>query len=490
MKILPAIDIRGGNCVRLYQGKRERETIFSRDPVEMAKEWERQGALELHVVDLDGAFNGEPGNKDLIVKIRKSISIPIQLGGGIRDYGIAKEYLTKGIDRVILGTMALRDRDGVARLAADFKGRIMVGIDCRRESIAIEGWVKESPISPLALAKEMRELGVEWFIVTDISKDGTLEGPNLELLKKFLALDVSLIASGGVSSQEDLLLLRDLNVAGAIIGQALYTGDLTLKMIQENVDKEKKGAKRIIPCLDFKDGQVVKGVHFKDLRRAGDPLELALEYERQGAHELVFLDISATSQKRPILMDVLQSIAKEISIPLIAGGGINSLEMIEEVFTLGAQKVSINTKGVVEPSFIEEAVKAFGGDRIIVAIDVKKTPSSWEVMIRGGEVETGIDVLTWAQELREMGVLEVLLTSIHADGKKEGYDNQLNREVKRASSLSVIASGGAGSPEHLYMALTEGQADAVLLASILHFKEHTIPAIWKYLEERGVELKQ
>lgn len=247
--------------------------------------------------------------------------------------------------------------------------------------------------------------------------------------------------------------------------------------------------KRIIPCLDFKDGEVVKGIHFKNLRKAGDPLELALEYERQGASELVFLDISATSQKRAILKDVLQELARELTIPFIAGGGINTLETIEEVLSLGVEKVSINTRGVLEPSFIGEAIKSFGRERIIVAIDAKKTPTSWEVIIRGGEVETGLDVLSWTEQLRDMGVLEVLLTSIHTDGKREGYDNTLNRAVKRVSSLSVIASGGAGKLEHLYLALTEGEADAVLIASILHFREFTIPAIREYLEERGVELK-
>lgn len=235
MKILPAIDLRDGNCVRLYQGELERETVFSKDPVKMAREWERQGAKDLHVVDLDGAFQGEPGNRDLILEIRRALSIPIQLGGGIRNDEIARDYLQRGIQRVILGTMALRDREGVKKLCEKYRGRIMVGVDCREEMIAVEGWVKESQLSPLTFVKEMKEIGVEWFIVTDIARDGTLEGPNLELLKKFLALDISLIASGGVSSLEDLLLLKEMKVAGIIIGQALYTGDITLKGIHETL---------------------------------------------------------------------------------------------------------------------------------------------------------------------------------------------------------------------------------------------------------------
>lgn len=246
--------------------------------------------------------------------------------------------------------------------------------------------------------------------------------------------------------------------------------------------------KRIIPCLDVKDGQVVKGIKFKDLKKAGDPLQLAEEYEREGAHELVFLDISATTEGRGILLNLLKTIGERLTIPLIAGGGISTLGTIESLLAIGVDKVSVNTAGVKNPSLIEDAVKTFGGKRLIVAIDAKRRDNSWEVMINGGEVATGKDVLEWAKRLKRIGVKEILLTSMDSDGTKEGYDTKLCREVHRESSLSIIASGGAGHPEHLYEALTEGEAQAVLLASILHYREYSISSIREYLLEKGVEL--
>lgn len=247
--------------------------------------------------------------------------------------------------------------------------------------------------------------------------------------------------------------------------------------------------KRIVPCLDMKGGEVVKGVAFKELLRAGDPVTLACAYERQGANELVFLDISATTSGRDILIEELKKVKEAVRIPLITGGGINNLETIQKVLELGVERVSLNSAAVRQPSLIKEAVNHFGEDRIIIAIDAKKINGSWEVMINGGQKKTGLDVLEWARAVADMGVKEVLLTSIHCDGKKEGYDNQLNRAVHRVGPLSVIASGGAGHPQHLYQALTDGEADAVLLASILHFKEYTIQEIRAYLRERGVDLE-
>lgn len=235
MKILPAIDIKGGNCVRLYQGKKDRETIFAKDPVEMAREWERRGAKELHIVDLDGAFEGEPRNRESILEIRQAIQLPIQLGGGIRTSAWALEYLQNGIDRIIVSTMALNDRDALESLSRTYEGQIMVSLDCFKESIAVEGWVKEGRISPLELAGQMREIGITWFIITDIARDGTLHGPNLTLLETFLDLEVQLMSAGGVSTIEDLQRLKDLGLDGAIIGQALYTGDLTLARINREV---------------------------------------------------------------------------------------------------------------------------------------------------------------------------------------------------------------------------------------------------------------
>lgn len=233
MKIIPAIDILEGDCVRLYQGKREKKTVYSTDPIAMARMWEERGAQHLHVVDLDGAFTGKTKNKEVIESIRRAISIPIQLGGGMRDRERVEEYLQLGIDYAIIGTMALHHPEQVQLLCTRYPGRIIVGIDCRQDRIAVEGWVKNSHLSPLELARAMVDIGVSQFIITDIARDGTLIGPNMDLLQQFKALPVSLTASGGVSSLEDIEELRQIGgIQGVIIGQALYRGELTLEQIQ------------------------------------------------------------------------------------------------------------------------------------------------------------------------------------------------------------------------------------------------------------------
>lgn len=223
-----------GECVRLYQGKREKKTVFCSHAVEMAQKWEARGAKQLHLVDLDGAFAGQPENEEVIKEIRRQVRIPIQLGGGIRDSSQGRVYLEEGIDVIILGTMALRDPEGVKSLSVQYPGRIAVGIDCRQDRMAVEGWVEEGASSPVEVAQSMAQMGITRFIVTDITRDGTLTGPNLELLKKFCwDQEISLIASGGISTREHLIQLQELGgITGAIIGQALYTGDLTLEEIQ------------------------------------------------------------------------------------------------------------------------------------------------------------------------------------------------------------------------------------------------------------------
>ena len=248
--------------------------------------------------------------------------------------------------------------------------------------------------------------------------------------------------------------------------------------------------KRIIPCLDIKAGRVVKGIHFRQLKEMGDPLQLAKKYQAEGADELVFLDITATDEERGIRAELFQRLAAEIEIPLTAGGGIDSLEEMEKIFKAGASRVSINTRAVEEPSLVEAAVKSFGGDRIVVAIDAsrKEEDDGWEVFIRGGREATGLDAVAWAERVSEMGVEELLVTSIDGDGSQEGYDNLLNSTIARQTDTRVIASGGAGSLEDLYQGLVEGRAEAVLIASMLHYGQHSIQEIKEYLFNKGVEV--
>ncbi len=249
-------------------------------------------------------------------------------------------------------------------------------------------------------------------------------------------------------------------------------------------------AKRIIPCLDVKDGRVVKGVKFVNLRDAGDPVEAALAYDAQGADELVFLDITASHENRDTMLDVVRRTAEGIYMPLTVGGGIRSVDDVRRLLRAGADKVSLNTSALARPAVIREAAERFGSQCIVVAIDARREAEGrWGVYTHGGRRATGRDAASWAQEATALGAGEILLTSMDRDGTKDGYDLELTRAIGRAVSVPVIASGGAGSLEHFYEALAEAGADAALAASLFHFGIHTIAEAKAYLRERGVEVR-
>jgi len=247
---------------------------------------------------------------------------------------------------------------------------------------------------------------------------------------------------------------------------------------------------RIIPCLDVKDGQVVKGIHFENLVRAGDPVEQAAFYSKEKADELVFLDISATIEGRRTMLDVVRKVAEVVFIPLTVGGGITSIDDIEKLLKAGADKISINTAAVRNTSLIEEGAKRFGSQCIVVAIDGKKvSPSGWEVHVESGKTPTGLDVVEWARKVEDLGAGELLLTSIDMDGTQKGYDIEMTRRVSENVSIPVIASGGAGSLEHLYRVISDGKASAILIASLLHFRKYTVEEIKLYLKQKGIGVR-
>jgi cyclase len=249
-------------------------------------------------------------------------------------------------------------------------------------------------------------------------------------------------------------------------------------------------AKRIIPCLDIKEGRVVKGIHFKELRDAGDPVEAASLYNREGADELVFLDITASLEKRDTVIKVVEKTAEQVFIPFTVGGGIRNTEDIKNILRAGADKVSLNTSAVENPDFVQEASDTFGDQCIVVAIDGKGIgQGKWEVYTYGGTKATGLDVIEWARKVESLGAGEILLTSMDADGTKNGYDLEQTRAVVEAVNIPVIASGGAGNLEHLYEALTIGKADAALAASIFHYGEYSIKEAKEYLHKRGVPVR-
>ncbi len=249
-------------------------------------------------------------------------------------------------------------------------------------------------------------------------------------------------------------------------------------------------AKRIIPCLDIKDGRVVKGTSFVNLRDAGDPVQAAIEYDRQGADELTFLDITASSDSRAIVTDMVKAVADSIFIPFTVGGGIRTLEDFTDILRAGADKVSVNSAAVNNPDILNEASYKFGSQCVVCAIDAKRKDGGWEVYINGGRIPVGLDAVKWAVEAEKRGAGEILLTSMDCDGQKQGYDLELTKAVSESVGIPVIASGGAGALEHFYDAFTLGCADAVLAASLFHFGEIPIPKLKDYLDSKGIPVRK
>ena len=250
-------------------------------------------------------------------------------------------------------------------------------------------------------------------------------------------------------------------------------------------------AKRIIPCLDLKDGRVVKGTNFVNLRDAGDPVEAAAAYDAAGADELVLLDITASAQGRGTVIDIVERVASQVFIPFTVGGGIRTVEDFTTLLRAGADKVSVNSAALKNPELIREAAQKFGSQCVVCAIDARRRPTGgWTVYLNGGRVDTGKDALEWAAEAERLGAGEILLTSMDCDGVKNGYDLELTRAVSERAGIPVIASGGAGKLEHFYDAFTEGKADAVLAASLFHFGEIAIPDLKEYLAGRGIPVRR
>lgn len=489
MLVIPVIDIIGGKCVRLTQGDYSTKKVYSDDPFGMTMLFRNQGAEMIHVIDLDGAKCGKPVNADLVIKMKKAVGLMFQVGGGIRSVEAAKMYLNSGIDRIIIGTKALEKLSFVSDLIDEYGSeRIVVSVDIRDGKVALRGWQTLSDCDYADFAANLKTTGVKNILCTDISKDGSLDSPDLKLFEVLMKIGFKVVAAGGISNVETILKLKKIGVFGAVLGKALYEKKIVFKDVLLAVrDSELTG--RIIPCLDVKDGRVVKGVNFKNLNDAGDPVELAKKYYEEGADELVFLDISASSQKRGIVLDMVKSVAKNIFIPFTVGGGIRNIDDIREVLLNGADKVSLNTAAVENPSLISEAAKTFGSQCIVVAIDVKKTDGKYKVFIKGGKEGTSKEAVSWAKEVVKLGAGEILLTSMDRDGTKSGFDNEILRIISDNVDVPVIASGGAGKLGHIRDAFLIGKADAVLAASVFHYDKYSMSDVKQYLKSFNIPVR-
>lgn len=500
MIILPAIDIMNGKCVRLSKGEFASQKIYSEDPIAIARQFEKEGATMLHIVDLDGARCGKPQNDELILRIANAINIPIQVGGGIRSMEAAKKYLEGGAWRIIVGTAAINEESFLTEIFEQFgREKVIVSIDMKNGQIASHGWQEATDEDLDTFLKKLSLFGVRDVIVTDVTRDGTLTAPNYGLMEKIQQASFGVIAAGGVSDEKALQKLSGMGIRGAILGKALYEGRLSLqqaiaataRLLRRTAPRNDIShlTKRIIPCLDIKNGRVVKGTRFESLRDAGDPVMLGKKYSEEGADELIFLDITASKENRGTMVDLVKQVAREVFIPFTVGGGISCVEEIRVLLQAGADKISLNTAAILNPNLISAASEKFGAQCIVVAIDVKKIDDEYRVFIKGGSEPTPWNALEWAKEAEKLGAGEILLTSMDSDGTQQGFDIPLLKKISSAVKIPVIASGGAGSLKDFKEACVQGQADAVLAASLFHYGSLSIQEVKEYLNTFSIPVR-
>lgn len=486
MLILPAIDLINGECVRLTQGDYKKSTTYFKNPVEVAQKFELAGSLFLHIVDLDGAKNGKPRNIKAIKELCKNSNLSVQVGGGIRTLKDAEALFKLGVNRIIIGTSAVTDPQMLSQLIKKYgPERILVSVDAKDEKVLVEGWLKQSNKTLLAFLQELKSLGVSTIIYTDISSDGMMKGPNISGIKKALGSGLNIIVAGGVSSLDNLAELKKIGVYGAIIGKAIYEGLIDVAQAVEQFQINNL-AKRIIPCMDIKDGRAVKGTNFENLKDAGDPVELAKRYSDEGADELVFLDITATVEKRKTLCDLVYKVAEQINIPFTVGGGIKSIEDIKALLNSGADKVSIGSQAVRNEALVSEAAKAFGSQCIVISVDAKKAGDKWNIFIDGGRTDTKIDAIDFSKNMEKLGAGELLVNSLDRDGTNTGYDIELLKQIAKAVNIPVIASSGAGSLGDFVDVFEEANVDAVLAASVFHYGKIKIKDLKMFLQDNQI----
>ena len=477
MLIIPAIDLQNGEAVRLYQGDYSQKTVYSSDPVAIARGFQDMGARYLHVVDLDGAKDGNTANIETIRKIRAAISIPIQLGGGIRSAEIVAMYLDEiGIDRVILGTIAIKD-PGFVREMLEKHGaeKIVVGVDVRNGMVSTAGWLEDSTVDYLEFIESLKGMGVKYIVATDIIKDGSLTSPNWEMYEKIKG--INFVVSGGVSCEADIE--RAQGYYAVIVGKAYYEGRVNLEKCLNR--------RRIIPALDIKNGAVVKSVNFVNTVGVGDdPIEMARNYQAQGADELTFLDIAPSldvSQNRSAFCDLIRRAASELTVPITVSGGIYTIRDVDEIFACGAAKVSISSAAVTNPDLIKQAADKYGSHRVVVAIDAKRHGDKYHVYVKGGRRDTGLDLIELAQKCESLGAGELLITSMDGDGTQNGYDIAMTRAVVQSVGIPVIASGGCGKVQDIVDVFAQTGCDAALAASLFHYGKATVGDVRAAMEQ-------
>lgn len=509
MDLLPAIDLRQGRIVRLERGSDGRRTTYEGDPVSVLREYGSRGARWVHVVDLDAAF-GEDSQTGLVERLLAMEDRPrVELGGGLRSRGAVERALRLGADRVVLGSLVGRDPELFRELCRELPGRVVPALDVAEGALQTDGWREEGP-PWRRVAERLRGLPCPAVLVTDVDRDGTLRGPNLELARSVSRISgIPALLSGGVRSLDDLrrAARSPEELAGVVVGKALLEGRFELEealgaLASGTGEREVGGptrrpfgpesdlAVRVIPCLDVAESRVVKGVRFRDLEDLGDPVEAAAVYAAQGADEIVLLDVSASHEGRGTRLDWVRAVAREVFVPLTVGGGVANEEEARNLLRAGADKVAVNSAPAERPELISEMASRFGSQCVVLSVDARRRVEGdgWEVVTHGGRRRTEREAIEWIREGVDRGAGEILLTSMDGDGTQTGYDLELLRAASRTVPVPVIASGGAGRVEHLAEALEAGAA-AVLAASIFHQGTMTVVAVKRGLARRGFPVR-
>jgi cyclase len=488
MEVIPSIDLLGGEVVRLVQGDFARVTAYG-DPQSVLDSLKVPRGSRLHVVDLEASRSGRPV-ETAIVRRLATRGLRIQAGGGIRSVEDARAWIEAGAEKVVIGTVAA-DAPEVLQAIVDDLGpdRVIAAIDVRDGVVRVAGWERDSSASLAEVLARVEKLGIGEALITDISKDGAMRGPSFALYRS-LRTNIRIIASGGVSSAADVVSLARIRGVGAcVIGRALLDGRIDLAEVRARVATPNAIPERVIPCLDVRDGRVVKGVNFVDIRDAGDPVECAIRYEAEGADELVILDISATDANRTTALETVRRVSESLFIPLTVGGGVRTIEDFRALLRAGADRVAINTAAIRDPRLIGECAGEFGVQAVVLSCDAKRVGGHFEAVVRSGKESSGLDAVDWCRRAEELGTGEILLTSVDRDGTNIGYDIELLRAVTSVVRIGVIASGGAGSVEHFRDAIEAGGARAVLAASLFHDRRLSIGDVKQFLASEGIPVR-
>jgi cyclase len=481
MQVIPSLDLLGGRVVRLTHGDFATARAYG-EPEAVLDTLDVPRGTRLHVVDLEASRSGRPIETDLVRRLALR-DLVVQVGGGIRSLEDARRWIDCGAERIVVGTVASESPRLLSALVETFGPmRIVPAVDVRNGVIRTNGWERESTAAIADVFAHIESLGIAEALVTDIARDGVMRGPSFALYRQLRGMTrVRLIASGGVSTTSDVVSLARLgNVSGCVIGKALLERRLDLRQTIARLATPNAIPERVIPCLDVRDGRVVKGVSFTNIRDAGDPVECAMRYEEEGADELVMLDIDGAGA-----IDTVHRVAESIFIPFTVGGGVRTVEDFRALLRAGADRVAINTAALLRPDLIRECANEFGVQAVVLSCDAK----GGRATIRGGRETTDVDAVEWCRHAEKLGAGEILLTSVDRDGTNRGFDIELLRAVTSTVNIGVIASGGAGCVEDFRDAIESGGASAVLAASLFHDRVLSVGDVKRHLAVEGIPIR-